>query len=813
MAPGLRLPDTVTPLAYDLRLDVDPASELFSGEVAIEVRIDKRTDHVWLHADELEITRASWSHGPLTRDIAGEQMIAFRFGRTVEPGTITLRFAFTGKTTGEEEGLFRQRDGAWYVYSQGEAVFARRITPCFDEPRFRTPWRVSLVVPKQLVALSNMPDVATTVQGAKKEVLFAATPPMPSYLLAVAVGPFEIVEVGAIGRARVPTRVVVPNGKSARAAVAGLKLPATVDALESYIDDSLPYPKLDLVAVPEFFGAMENPGLITFHQQILLGDAKRPSFVSYFTMIAAHEIAHQWFGNLVSPQWWDHLWLSEAFASWLGDRIVRELGAYDDAPLRGALARREAIEADRFSGGRPLRRVVTTTAEADEGFDSIAYSKGQVVLGTFEAFVGAERFRDAMRAYVREMRGRNATTDDMVSVLSRVTTPQLGRALKHYVLLSSTPVVELALQCDDKPVITARAVGGVPIPLCIRFGTGRVLSRTCALVEGTVVLPVGPTCPTSIHANPDAGYYHTRWLTNGPRGPAVRVADLDPGARIVTGDDLAAAVFRGELAATDAIAEIRLLTDGNDIHGRLGAVALARAIDPLVDDATRPAWTRFVVSRFGDALAYDMTVAGKPGVDELVQALLGFVPADRFTKASRAFANLDRRLANAFGPLPAWIAALAAVDGGDKLFDRILMRARILREPDARESWLAALGEFGAAQLPKAVVLVTTGDLDPVAAWPAVARYLARSATRTAAWRAVHAELATIVRRMGGEAGKVVDAMGHLCDQKSRDEVVTALSPHVASIDAGARRLARVVASIDACIARRAALGDVAAAL
>jgi hypothetical protein len=263
----------------------------------------------------------------------------------------------------------------------------------------------------------------------------------------------------------------------------------------------------------------------------------------------------------------------------------------------------------------------------------------------------------------------------------------------------------------------------------------------------------------------------------------------------------------------EVIAQLRALTEGNDIHGRLGAVALARVVDPLVDDATRPAWTKWLVARFGDAFAYDINAAEKPGLDELVQALLAFVPAESFSKASRAYVNLDRNLANAFGPLPSWIAALAAIEGGDKLFERIRTRAQILRDPESRESWLAALGEFGPAQLPKALALVTTGDLDPVAAWPAVVRYLARGTTRAAAWRLVRDKLPTIMRRMGNEVGLVIDATAHLCDPATRTEVAAAFAEPAKTIASGPLRLSRALESIDACLERRAKLGDIGAAL
>jgi alanyl aminopeptidase len=172
--------------------------------------------------------------------------------------------------------LFRQQSGEhWYLFSQGESVFARRITPCFDEPRFKTPWRLTLVVPKQHAALANTLEESVTVEGAKKRVRFAETPVMASYLLTIAVGPFDVVDAGTVGKQKIPVRVAVHAGAGKQVSVVASKLPAIVAALEAYVGEPLPLTKLDLVGVPQFFGAMENPGLITFEEPMLIGKASK----------------------------------------------------------------------------------------------------------------------------------------------------------------------------------------------------------------------------------------------------------------------------------------------------------------------------------------------------------------------------------------------------------------------------------------------------------------------------------------------------------------------------------------------------------
>jgi len=806
VAPGLRLPDTATPLAYDLELDIDPNSEIFHGKVTIDVRLERATDHVWLHADQLSIAKATWSGGTLTLvDVKGEQMRAYRFGRVVGPGVVKLSFEYSGTTEGDQEGLFRQREGgAWYVFSQGESVFTRRITPCFDEPRWKTPWRVSVVTPRKFAVLANSAETLTDVlEDGKKRVTFAETPPLPSYLLALAVGPFELVSAGTVGRNKVPVRIAVRAGEGKRVGVVAARLPAVVTALETYLDDPLPLTKLDIVGVPRFFGAMENPGLITFHEPILLGNPKRDAFADYFTYIAAHELVHQWFGNSVTPAWWDHLWLSEAFASWLGDKVTRELDAYDDKTLRLALARRDAIAADRERDAQPLLRHVTTTIDADEGFDAIAYAKGQLVLSTFEAFIGADELKKRVRAYVKSRRGRSVTSDDLYPAIATGTERE---AFKRYVASRGTPVVSFEMKCSSgaSPELIARAE--TPVPVCVSFGDNRTANERCALVATETAIPLGATCPAWVLGNPRGSYYHTAWKTNGPRGPAPPRNETPLLARITVGDDLAAAVERGELQATDVVAQLRELTESRDVYQQLAAVALVRAVDALVDEPTRTAWSVWIGARFSDRLA-SLKSTG-PAEGELSQALARVVPADQFANGATRLAHdiLDKLIPNAQGELPAHLVALGAVHGGDKLFDRIVARAQLLKDDEVRDTWIEVLGEFPVTQVPKAVALVVSGDLPVVTTWPAVARFFQRPATRDAAWRAVKANLPALRQRMSpDEQHELMQSVAYVCDKGSRDDISTAFT--------GDKDLTTTLQAIDRCIDRRAKLGDLGAAL
>ncbi len=799
-APGLRLPDGITPLAYELRLEIDPHADAFTGHVKIRVRVDAPTDRVWLHADQIKITAAHWDHGDLAQlPLAGDEMIAFGFGKRVAPGELELAFDYTGLTSRDQEGLFRQRSGTrWYVFSQGESTFARRIVPCFDEPKFKTPWRVTLDVPADQVALANMPETSRKLlDDGRRELEFAPTPAIASYLVAIAVGPFELVDAGTVGRAKVPVRVAALAGGRDRVAVVARRLPRIVDELERYVDDALPWPKLDLVVVPRLFGAMENPGLVTFASRLIAGDARSSAFADEFSRVAAHELAHFWFGDLVTHAWWNDLWLAEAFASWLGDRTALALGVGDS--LDAALARRRALEADAQAGALPLRRAVANNADPDDSFDDTEYDKGQSVLATFERWVGEAAFRDAVQAYLRAHRGGVVTAEDFTRALEGVAGADVAHAFAAYVEHAGVPVVDVALDCSGSPKLVASARGGVTIPVCMRVPDAD--APICALVGARAELALA-SCAAWVQ--PTGGYYVVSWRGTRPADPPRSALSL--GQRVALGEDLELAVRRGELPPRDALDELRALA-GPELGAAVAAAAIARAIDPLVGDAERAAWQKWLAARFAPRL--ERKALSEPGelAGDLDDELIALIGADQLPAAVRASAKQRAMRDLARGITP--VASVVAAAGGDRaMFDRIAALAT--RDP----SWTAEpLGAFGPAVAPAAVELAL-GALPSSATMPAITAYFRRPATRAVIWAAVRARLPELLAHVTPpDAADLLDATRSLCDASSRAELVTAFEPHVTRMPEGREHLDRALVVIDACIAARAKAGELGAAL
>jgi aminopeptidase N len=777
VVPGLRLPDDVTPLHYDLRLTIDPALEAFGGEVVIRVNVAKPTSVVWLAGAEIDIESETIDGARATSWTTG-QVIALHPHGTLASGDHTISIRYTGHTRHDQEGLFRQlADGRMYELSQGESLLARRIVPCFDEPRWKTPWHVTLVVPSGEVALGNMPAVREEVHGTLREVEFAETPPMPSYLLAIAVGPFDLVDLGTAGANRVPVRVAALAGEKDKVGVARVTA-RVLDAVEAYVGSPLPWPKLDLVVVPHLFGAMENPGLITFDAEMLVGDPKELG--PHFVRVAAHELVHQWFGNSVTPAWWDDLWLSEAFASWLGDKVSAQLGVLDDAPLELALDREHALEADADSDARPLRRKVERYEDPDTAFDAISYEKGRAVLATFEAFVGETTLRDALRGYLAAHANATATTQDLLAVL-----PDTRDALAGYLDHAGAPVVDVTVACD-KLVLHAR--DHLSVPVCVR--TDR-LPRTCALAGEHTEIALA-ACPAWVWPNDGAGYYQVAW--QGAHAP-VPPAKLQPAERIALGDDEAAAFVRGDLSPADALAELRRLAEAPDPYSKLGAIAIARTIEPIVVPAQRDAWEAWLAARFADRLGTTALLGdGMPADREVRDALLLLISARHLPAETikRARVLLDH--------VPATPELVAAAH-----LDRdAVARLVDVAGRDKHEDVIDALA-MGPADAADVVVRMASDWSEP--ALPAIEGYLQRGATRDAMWAALRGKLSGVIGRLDSEdRGELLDATAGLCDHA--DDVTSAFASELGRIPDGKRRLTHAVAQIHRCAALRARTGN-----
>src|SRR5213080_2575205 len=468
--PG-KLPKDVVPTDYSVRIVPDIDKLTFAGTETVKLTARRRVRQLVLNALELKIEAASIDgkelpDSAIKADTKNELLtLALRSELATGEHTLTLRF--TGKINERGQGLFYMRyeeQGSGVrktmLGSQFEATDARRFFPCWDEPVFRARFQLTAVVPENWLAVSNMPVESEKKIAGGKEVRFAATPPMSSYLNVFVAGELDFIESRS---GPTQLRVITTKGK---AELGRYALEASAEILKYYNDYfGMPYPlpKLDQIAIPGGFGgAMENWGGITYYESKLLFDPKSSSAETKQDIyeVLAHEMAHMWFGDLVTMAWWDNLWLNEGFASWMGTKCTAQFNPQwevwlrrnlpRDPTRRVGIAREQAMEGDARSTTHPIQQPVATEAEANSAFDDITYKKGQSFLRMLESFLGEEVFRDGIRHYIAEHQYSNATTADLWNALSEASKKPIGEIAAGWTEQPGFPVVKVEREAGGK---------------------------------------------------------------------------------------------------------------------------------------------------------------------------------------------------------------------------------------------------------------------------------------------------------------------------------------------------------------------------
>jgi aminopeptidase N len=415
-----RLPAGITPTAQAIVLTLDPSRPDYTGTTTINVTIENATDSIALHQLDLDLTAITLISSDESRTLQssiGEWDINwFTDGAEIAPGDYELLIEFSGRYSTDSLGMHRVTfEGNDYIATQMEAMYARRAFPIFDEPSFKIPYQLTIVAPEDLVVVANEPVSTTQTEDGWTRTVFLPTPPLPSYLIAYAVGPWERTPLDGLD---VPGFVYTPKGHADEVAYVARETPTIFNALEDYFDLEYPFRKLDFIAVPEFaFGAMENPGLITYRTDLLLvGDQPTGQLAQTVLMVIAHEIAHIWYGDLVTMSWWDDLWLNEAFASWMAWTILENNYPQFDSELY--LAQEDAFPSDQRTTAEAIRRPIKSDKDA---FASVGlnYTKGNALLRMIERYVGEEVWQRAIRAYIREHAWGNTTERDLWDAVAK----------------------------------------------------------------------------------------------------------------------------------------------------------------------------------------------------------------------------------------------------------------------------------------------------------------------------------------------------------------------------------------------------------
>ncbi|GAB2608508.1 M1 family metallopeptidase [Novilysobacter erysipheiresistens] len=588
--PTGQLPRTVVPTLVELELKLDPAQERFSGRTVIHADVAEPTDVVWMHGRDLDIKSAE-AVLPDGSKVAldAEQVhvsgvLKLTAAQTLPAGKVDIAIAFEAPY-GNLMGAYRVKPKEQnYIVTQMEPLGARSTFPGFDEPSFKQPWDVTLIVPDADTAIANAPAEKTEdLDGPWKKITYARTEALPTYLLAFVVGPWDVPVAPDIApngeRSRpIPLRGVAAAGEGERMAYSLEHTPAITLALEDYFGIPYPFAKLDNVAAPDFgAGAMENAGLIIYRDTLMLLDEE--SSVGQrqgFWGVSAHELAHQWFGNLVTMAWWDDLWLNEAFATWMGNKITGQLQPEfhtDRNILEGGL---RAMGADSLASTRRIHQPISDFTQIASAFDGITYQKGGAVLSMFENFVGEENFRKGIHDYLVEHARGNATSTDLIqSVAAQSDNPAgITAAFLSFIDQPGVPMVKVDVDCADgkSPALTLSQQRYLPlgstasaaqtwgIPMCVRYAADGKVHEQCGLVDGQQArfeLEDAQSCPAWVMPNAHGdGYYRFALAPKWQQSLSDAFADLDEREQRVYADSAIAAYGAGDLSVSQMIAAL-----------------------------------------------------------------------------------------------------------------------------------------------------------------------------------------------------------------------------------------------------------------
>ncbi len=735
-SPTTQLPTNVRPLAYDIAITPHAEAMSFEGKVKIELDVLQASPTITLNAIDMTFSRAAlvpanggaaWKPASVKVD-AENQTVVLTFARSIGAGHYRLELDYSGKIGTQANGLFaidydtpKGRKRA--LYTQFENSDARRFIPSWDEPGFRTPFSLEVTVPAAQMAVSNMPAAERKDLGnGLARVRFQTTPAMSSYLLFFGLGDFE----RATDRAgNTELGVVAQSGLLPQAAWA---LHASKEILPEYNDyfgTPFPLPKLDNVASPggsQFFGAMENWGSIfTFESVMLVNpDISTVADKQRIWSIAAHEMAHQWFGDLVTMSWWDDLWLNEGFASWMEARTTARLHPEWNTALAGVASREEAMALDAVESTHPIVQHVETVEQAAQAFDVITYQKGEVVIGMLENYVGADAWRDGVRRYMKQHAYGNTVSDDLWKEIDAGGGAQISDIAHDFTLQPGIPLIEVgASSCSNGQTRVALKQGEFTVdrpgkqalhwrvPVLART-LGHEVARTVVTDgQGEVLLP---GCgPVLVNAG-QAGYYRSLYPREGFSALATHFADLAPIDQLGLMGDSWALGQTGQQAASDVLDLVQATPAQADtqVWGKIAGVLTGLDSFYPQDSQARRALRAFasaklspVLARIGWTAAADEPATVANLRNDLISALGALGDPAVLAEARRRFAAS----ANGASVLPADIrkSVLGVVARHADLatWQNLLAMARAETSPQVKDSlyeWLASSEDAALAQ-------------------------------------------------------------------------------------------------------------------
>ncbi len=578
MAPAGRLPAGVRPVTYRAALDLDPRQDRFSGRVEIDIELDDPAPGLWLHGDDLDVSAVTITAGGETQaaswtEVLETGVVWVGFPKQLAARKATLNIEYDAAFNASLAGLFRvESQGKTYALAKSESIEARRFLPGFDEPGLKAVFEVSITVPDGMQAIANTPEISRVpAREGFETIRFAPTRPLSTYLLSTAVGDFDKVVRAPLPPNRVRT-FEVPLTGYARAGKGGeldfaLTLtPHMMQIFEEMLQQPYPYEKLDLIAAPQWpSGATELAAAITYREaRILKGPNAGPALIRAIKEIHAHEIAHMWFGNLVTPPWWDDLWLKEGFAVWSETAVLSVMepdGKHEVAAVADGLT---AMALDSLSSARAVAAPIGRNEDIRNAYDAITYSKGQSIIRMVDHYFTPERFRPALGRYIARYADGEASSADFYAAIGDATgEPAIGDVFRDFVTRQGVPLIEADVTCGDgQPILKLRQsrykpLGSVidpdarwTVPVCVAWLDGAERRETCTLLREQMssIRMNSRSCPATLIPNTDgAGYYRFGLSPDGWRALGDALSRLPATEALASLDSAEAAFNAGTL--------------------------------------------------------------------------------------------------------------------------------------------------------------------------------------------------------------------------------------------------------------------------
>ena len=734
------LPPGVRPTAYRLALTPDIEEFTFEGSETVDIDVIEPTTSITLNAIELDIhscvltPNGGKSISPLSTTLDEKAETAtFQFGERIPAGRAILEIEFTGELNDRLRGFYRSRytdvDGVerYLATTQFEPTDARRAFPCWDEPSAKATFDVTLVVPSDLEAVSNMPVASDTEAGAGlKTVRFQQTPVMSTYLVAFVVGDLVCVEGQADGGTLV--RIWATRGKEEQCRFA---LDVSVDLL-SYFNDyfGIPYPlpKLDHLAIPDFAaGAMENWGAITYREIALLIDPDNSSLAARqrVAAIVSHEMAHMWFGDLVTMAWWDDLWLNESFASWMGDKAVD--GLFPEWEIWTQFVSNDTnrgLSLDGLSSSHPIEQPVNNPAEIGELFDAISYSKGAAVLRMLENFLGEEPFRRGLQSYLAAHEYSNARTEDLWAALAEASGQPVGAIMDTWTKQTGYPALDTQVRRDPRGLeirltqtrFKYEDILGESgeddstwrVPLAI--GASCISRPAPTLMEGrSTTVALEASVDDWVKVNPSqTGFYRVKYSPEELerlREP-IRDLALPPPDRLGIQNDAYALARAGHIPAAHFLNIAGSYVNETDATVCADLATNLGAIDMLLRDepsyAGFQALGRRLFKPIGDRVGWDAG-DGEREMDALLRStalsqLAGYEDEDVLREGAGRFSAYVENRASVAADIRGVVFGIAAKTGNRGVYDTIW---RLYNDSDLPEEKVRLLMSLGRFELPE----------------------------------------------------------------------------------------------------------------